>query len=142
MNRTKRIDLEEKLLRKTFGPTFRFQEAEGGVVGRIPSNAGNLYTLWLDLHTFPDDFPPAYIVDPVLKNKAGRKLAEASHGMHTRERNEHGQLQICHTSSEAWSTQMSLTAVVLKLRIWIEAYEAHLKSGRPIADLLPDEDIE
>lgn len=41
-----------------------------------------------------------------------------------------GFLKICHYRSSRWTDRSTLYEVVMKGRIWIEAYEGHLKTGK------------
>lgn len=136
----KRLDIEEKLLQKAFGDSFRVQDRDRatarGVVGWLRSNAANRYVLWLELQGFPDGPPSVFVVDPPLVTCTGRPLPELSHRWHTRERNEHGHTQICHYIDKVWRREITLYKVVLKVRLWLEAYEAHLRTGKPISDYL------
>ena len=93
----------------------------------------------LDLQFFPDNYPRVFVVAPRLLTFSGAPLSPMRHDMHTNEPDPHGNPQICHSGATAWSPATSLTAVVLKCRIWLEAYEAHLRTGRTIAELLPSQ---
>ncbi len=139
MELERRLTIELAVLRQSFGETFRYQPAQRGVVGSITTNAGRPCYLWLDLQFFPDNYPRVFVVAPRLLTFSGAPLSPMRHDMHTNEPDPHGNPQICHSGATAWSPATSLTAVVLKCRIWLEAYEAHLRTGRTIAELLPSQ---
>lgn len=66
-----------------------------------------------------------------LRCVSGAALDEASASMHvlgTRE----GGTKICHFRSSRWVPENTLYLVALKGRIWLEAYEAHLRTGKPL----------
>ena len=135
MNKARRLEIEEALLRKTFGPTFRIQEGSSsarGVVGKVHTNSGAEYVLFIPIKRFPDQAPAAYVVARKLLGANGKPLPELSRDMHTRERDEHGSVQVCHYADASWSSEVTLYKVVMKVRIWLEAYEAHLRTGKPI----------
>lgn len=135
-----RLAIEERLLQRHFGPGVRVQEPGRpdlrGVVGRLTSNGGTVYTFWMPLAAFPHQAPALYVVDPALVTPDGRALPECSHRMHTRDRNEHGHPQICHYHDAFWREDITLFKVVMKLRLWIEAYEAYRRTGKPISNYL------
>ena len=45
-------------------------------------------------------------------------------------------LQICHYRESCWTDRSTLYEVVMKGRIWLEAYEAHLKTGKCMSTFL------
>lgn len=138
---SRRLQLEESLLKKNFGPSWRIQRVPAlGAVGTLRSNGGTEYGLWLPLDDFPDQVPSAFIVSPELRTRSGRKLPELDRRMHTLDRNEHGHVQVCHYNRSYWAADVTLYKVVLKLRIWLEAYESHLRTGKAIDSLLGHQD--
>jgi hypothetical protein len=48
-----------------------------------------------------------------------------------------GCVQICHYSSSNWSPNVTLYKVILKGRLWLEAYEIYLRTGNDIDTYLP-----
>ena len=141
MHLKKRLKVEEQLLRKYF-KGFRIQnleeETDPGVIGVLRSNSGKRYTLWMPLEDFPDAAPPLYVVDPVLYDHDGDALGDyrPSYKMHLLSPDDHGHPRICHYDDDYWHPSVTLYKVVLKSRIWLEAYERHLATGRPIDDFL------
>ena len=58
-------------------------------------------------------------------------LLNASHPMHTLT-GENGCTRICHYGPSQWHLGVYLYQVVVKVRIWLEVYENHLKTGYPL----------
>jgi hypothetical protein len=56
--------------------------------------------------------------------------------MHTLAPSGNGMVQICHWRDARWHSNILLFKVFLKGLIWIEAYEQHLATGRPLADFV------
>ncbi len=137
MNLERRLAIEDRLLRQHF-PGFHIQDLGGGpnpgVVGTLTTNSGRRYALWIPLAHFPSSAPPMYVISPSLETYEGDLLADQGlqSDMHLLSPDEHGHVQICHHNDTYWSPELTLYRVVLKGRIWLEAYESHLRTGKPI----------
>ena len=146
-----RIAVEQQLLSRYF-KGFKIQDPGGaeelGVVGKLQTNSGNEYGLWIPLgdSEFPNAPPKMYVVEPkdLRKRpkhpwKKGKKLAKlgTSHAMHLLDPDEHGHPQICHYRDDVWSPNVTLYKVVMKGRFWLEAYEFHRRTGKDIDTYLP-----
>ena len=94
------------------------------------TNSGNIYTLKIELAAFPMSVPKVFVTK-MLKDKSGKELRGVSGAMHTLE-SEHGYTRICHYGSSSWTPNVSLYKVYVKCRLWLEMYEAHLRTGHPI----------
>ena len=117
-----RYQAELKLLSGKFpSNAFRFFNMEDGATGErylrigAKTNSGNVYTLHMRLVDFP------------FKTN----LVAASCAMHTLG-SEHGWTRICHYGPQSWTPAVSLYKVYVKCRLWLEMYEAHLRTGNPI----------
>lgn len=115
---------------------FRFFNVERFSLGKpylrigAVTNSGNLYTLHMDLDSFPESVPPVYVTQ-MLHTRSGEEMSMASGSMHILT-SEHGWTRICHYSSNAWTPSISLFKVYIRCRLWLEMYEAHLLTGNPI----------
>lgn len=98
-------------------------------IGAI-TNGGSLYTLHIDLSLFPESIPPVYVTK-MLKTKSGDEMSLPSSSMHTLT-SEHGWTRICHYGYSEWTPAVSLYKVYIRCRLWLEMYEAHLITGKPI----------
>ena len=80
------------------------------------TNRGNIYTLRIELDAFPESVPKVFVTK-MLYDKFGLPLDTPDAAMHV-------------LRSENGCTQMRL--VHIKCRLWLEMYEAHLRTGEPI----------
>lgn len=99
------------------------------VIGTI-TNSKNVYTIRIDLDSFPNSVPKAFVTK-MLFNKDGNRMDSASASMHTLT-SEHGFTRICHYGTNSWTPMVSIYKIYIKCRLWLEMYEAHLRSGKNI----------
>ena len=108
--------------------------------GWATSNSGKRYGLSMTLPPgFPNQRPALYITEPnPLRMADGNLLSSVgvSHYMHTLTPSSTGQIQICHWRDNRWHSGIMLYKVFLKALLWIEAYEQHLATGRPLAEFV------
>lgn len=135
-----RLKIETTILEKFFPNKFKFenlnQSNEYLDVG-VKVQSGKVYRLKIVLaKDYPNAMPAVYITYPLpLYKKDGSRIAGASHDMHTLT-NDNDNIQICHYRSEKWHLNVTLYKVILKARVWLEAYEGHLRTGKPVDDYL------
>ncbi len=131
---TARLTIERAVLaRKLPANTYHFCDMDGpspflAVAAR--TNRGNLYTVHIDLDEFPDSIPAAYITKE-LRDRRGRLLDSADGSMHVLP-SDNSWTRICHYGYESWTPTVSLYKVFIKCRLWLEMYELHLQTGKPI----------
>jgi len=94
------------------------------------TNSKNVYTLRIELDNFPAEVPKVF-VNKMLYDKTGHPMSEASGSMHTLG-SENDRTRICHYGSNSWAPSVSLFKVYMKCRLWLEMYETHLRTGKPI----------
>ena len=99
------------------------------VIGAIP-NSKNVYTIRIDLDSFPNSVPKAFVTKMLL-NKDGNRMDSASATMHTLT-SEHSFTRICHYGTNSWTPMVSIYKIYIKCRLWLEMYEAHLRTGKNI----------
>jgi len=108
--------------------------------GTTSSSSGKLYTLAVPIPTgFPQERPKMYLTSPFPLYTASGNLVSSlgtSHDMHTLTPLSGGQVQICHWRDDRWHSGIMLHKVFLKGLLWIEAYEQHLATGRPLAEFV------
>jgi hypothetical protein len=108
--------------------------------GVATTSSGNHYLLWTPLPTgYPYERPSFYITDPqALRTFDGTLVSSlgVSHHMHTLTPHTSGWPQICHWRDVRWHSGIMLYKVYLKCLVWLEAYEQHLATGRPLADFV------
>lgn len=135
-----RLLFETAVLKRYFANKFLFtidgSRKEVLLVG-VKSQSGNIYQIRIELsEIYPIEMPNAFISYPKgLKNFKGKRLPAFSHEMHILENDAKG-VQICHFVPGNWNPNQSLYKVVLKVKIWIESYEGHLSTGKPISAFL------
>lgn len=136
-DRARRLDTEARILAR-YWPTVRLQDTSGGphpgAVGTLTTQAGHTYTLFIDLARFPMVPPPAFVVRPALKDRDGLELRRygVNASMHVLGGGDDGRVEICHHGEHCWTPRLTLHHVLLKLRVWLEAYEGHLRTGLPL----------
>lgn len=94
------------------------------------TNHGKVYTIRIYLSNFPQSVPEVY-VGQMLKSKTGADMDSPSAAMHTLS-SRYGLTRICHYGSAAWEPGISLYKVYIRCRLWLEVYELHLKTGKPL----------
>jgi len=138
-----RLDLEYRLLQQEGFPQFSIYRNEKDDTyygyGVATTNSERKYTLYLVIpNGFPYERPSLYVTDPrPLLMFDGRPLTGLgySHNMHTLAPSNEC-VQICHWRDDRWRGSILLHRVFLKGLIWLEAYEQHLATGRPLAEFV------
>src|SRR6266852_2492276 len=77
---------------------------------------------------YPDERPRVYVQYPVpLLQYSGRPVAEIgpNHNFHTLTATNAGEVQICHFSDTTWDAAKTAHLVVLKAKLWLQAYGEH-----------------
>ena len=98
----------------------------------LQTNSKKIYTVRVDLAEYPYNVPKVFITNPrPLRDHSGNALLNASHPMHTLT-GEDGCTRICHYGPSQWHPGVYLYQVVVKIRIWLEVYENHLKTNYPL----------
>lgn len=138
-----RLNFEQQLLNENH-PRCEFNWGESsGVIKIWHDVAGSWYLLrvWVP-GTYPDEKPKVFVEHPFpLLHKSGRKISEyaPNHNYHILSNSSKGEVQICHFSETAWDATKTLHLVVLKAKLWLQAYgEHHLTTGQPICDFFND----
>jgi len=97
------------------------------------TNSGKVYTIKVDLsENYPYNIPKVFITHPKpLLTRSGGSMLEPSHTMHTLQ-GENGCVRVCHYGTQDWHPNVTLYQIIIKVRVWLEMYENHLKTGRPL----------
>lgn len=136
-----RLAVEKKILQKYF-PTFYWVDptdsSKTKIEGDLKTNVGNKYKIRVYIPSdFPNSIPDMIVLSPYpLRGYRRRDLKEhgTSSNMHTLSPDAYGYVQICHYRD--WLPNLTLYKVVLKGRIWLEALEAHKRTGQDIDNFL------
>jgi hypothetical protein len=138
-----RMAVEHQILQREgydqFSVWYKKEDDTYWASGTATSSSGKQYRLYSPLPSrFPLQRPPLYLTDPCpLLTADGSHIAALgiSHAMHTLEPLG-DMVQICHWRDARWHSGIVLQKVFLKGLLWIEAYEQHLATGRPLADFV------
>jgi len=137
----RRLATEDKLLKRYMPNCHFFNRMENTYIEGLfqTSEKRNCYTLRLTLPSdFPYQEPDLYVVNPQILWQYGRKetvnSAGTSHAFHTYDNGASGYVKICHTGH--WHSGVTCIKVILKGIIWLEAYEAHFRTGKNLAHFL------
>lgn len=133
---TDRFSIELQILNKYLNPRqFRLTDRE--LILAVQTNSLRTYTIKVDLtNDYPYNIPKAFVTTPKpLRDCRGLPMIDASHAMHTLPA-ENGCTRICHYGTVDWSPRCTLYQVYVKIRTWLEIYEYHLKTGRPLDSIL------
>ena len=91
---------------------------------------------------FPNSCPPMVVISPsgILRRKNGSMLLVASRQDHVLSSKD-GYTQICHFRSNLWMGEITLSQVIKRGLVWLEAYELHLRTGDPLDRFLQAEKV-
>ena len=104
----------------------------------LRTNAGRTYNLKVLLKDFPYLIPDVYVIYPTnLRDYNGRYLRDygASLSMHLLTPDQAGNIKLCHYG-KFWHENVTLYKVALKCLIWLNAYDGHLRTGKPLESYL------
>lgn len=98
---------------------------------RVNTNNGNGYTLRVYVAaSFPNECPKLVVSSPSspLRKRDGSLLDSTSGKDHVYGSID-GLTQICHFNTNKWTSENTIYQVLMKGRIWLEAYEIHRRTG-------------
>ena len=145
MSLEERLNLENEVLRADGLDQFRVYKdnyySSYYLSGRHYTNAGSGYDIWSPIpKLYPDSRPPIYVTNPnpLPSYEFGVSINSysLSHSMHTLSTGPGGEVQICHWRDARWHRGITLNKVMLKVVIWLEAYEQHLSTGQSISSFV------
>lgn len=140
-----RLILENQLLQSDGLNQFQVYQSNIGdsyyLSGTHYTNAGKSYCIRSPIPSrYPNSRPPVYICEPnpLSSYKIGVSINsyDISHFMHTLPNGPNGEVQICHWRDDRWHSGITLNKVMLKVVIWLEAYEQHLSTGQNISEFV------
>ncbi len=99
----------------------------------IQTNSLRCYVVKIDLSdNYPYNIPKVFITSPKpLLTRSGGSMLQASHSMHTLT-GENGCVRVCHYVIGWAPNRITLYQIIIKVRIWLEMYECHLKTGKTL----------
>jgi hypothetical protein len=132
-----RLGLEKDVLETKLNNVTWINPTSAGntrVEWRVNTNNGNSYTLRVYLASdFPNSCPILVVSSPSspLKKKYRSLLDSTSGNDHVYSAHD-GLTQICHFIKDRWTSENTIYQVLMKGRIWLEAYEIHLRTGEDL----------
>ena len=125
-----RLATEKKVLDHYFPDCVKWVDPAGDakVEVTLMTNNDNKYTLRVYIgNQFPNAIPDMVVTSsPNPMPNWGDSVV--SYTLSSRD----GYLRICHCHPSEWTDSSSLYQVVMKGRIWLEAYEGHIRTGQPL----------
>lgn len=130
----RRFEAEKELLRaKLPEDGWRFVDLNGSrpiLAMAVRTKRDNLYTIHIELERFPMGVPKVFVTE-MLKTRDGKEMSDKSASMHTLGA-ERGCTRICHYGPDSWTPGVSLYKVYIKSALWLNVYELHLMTGKPM----------
>ncbi|KAK2563439.1 hypothetical protein P5673_013142 [Acropora cervicornis] len=139
----KRLAMEKTLLEKYFGDRVSWISPghQTKVELQISCSNDKQHTLLIYI---PDDFPnscPNMVVKgPMLRSFIPMLYLHQYPGDNHTGHNIDGSSGICHFRPSLWTSSNTLYQIFMKGMIWLEAYEAHLRTGEPMSRYLSEMD--
>lgn len=134
-----RLGVEKDLLEKYFRNRVTWIDPTGDtkVEVRVTCTNERQYTLRVYIPAdYPNSVPDMIVKTPsmtLLKRRDGSDLqGSPDHVYGSRD----GCTQICHFEPSLWKGNNTLYQVFMKGLIWLEAYEAHRRTGQPLSAYL------
>lgn len=140
-----RLVLENQILQRSGFSQFQVYRSQHGqsfyLWGAHKTNSGSAYSIWSPIPSrYPSQRPPVYVWEPnpLAAYRYGESINGygVSHYMHTLSNGPNGEVQICHWRDERWHSGITLDKVMLKVVLWLEAYEQYLSSGATISEFV------
>jgi len=130
-----RLDAEIALFKKKkFLPgLWKFVDLNGKrpyLAAAVQTKVGRVYTIQIELERFPQGVPKVFVTE-MLRRKDGTAMDSSSRSMHTLD-SEHGRTRICHYGVDSWTPGVSLYKIYIKCALWLNCYEEHLRTGKPM----------
>jgi len=145
MTLQERLSLENQILQHDGLSQFQVYQSNDGysffLWGTYRTNSANSYEIWSPIPSgYPSSRPPVYVRKPNplwgYSYDMSINAYGVSHNMHTLSNGPNGEVQICHWRDERWHSGITLNKVMIKVVLWLEAYEQHLSSGDPITNFV------
>lgn len=105
-----------------------------------PEDSNTAYLLRLCINPeCPEVCPELYVWEPIALPRvpSGTINEVTGHETHTRGNGPDGRVQICWIDPADWDATISFVRPILTGHLWLEAYAAHMKTGKPIVDYFP-----
>ncbi len=142
MTLLERLNLENQILNRDGMSQYLIRYYQPGsfyyIYGDYKPSGGRSYAIWCRIPDYyPNECPKVYVHKPnPLMGYGGVLISDygVSHQMHTLEKSNSGEVQICHWRPSRWHSGITLNKVMMKVMLWFEAFEQHLLTGQSIND--------
>ncbi len=137
----KRLGLEKDILDSKLKNVSWINPTSAGntrVEWKVNTNNDNSYTLRVYLACdFPNKCPNLVVSSPSshLRKRDGSRLDSMSGSDHVYGSID-GLTEICHFNKSKWTSENTIYQVLMKGRIWLEAYEIHRRTGENLEKYL------
>ena len=130
-----RLVIEKEILDKYFPGKVEWVDPTGNTKVDVTmiTNSDRSYCLRLYV---PADFPNSLPIMVVRSSPSPMPNWGGSGTTHTLGRNYEGFLIICHYRTEHWNGLHTFYEIFMKGRLWLEAYEGHLSTGKSVDTFL------
>ena len=133
-----RIDIEKNLLTEYFSDRTFWNANNTKVEIHMNTNDNTKYVLQILLpEDFPYSSPTLCVISPRLELRNGEYFPESSTSLHTLI-NIDGHTTICHFHPQFWTQDNTLYQVIMKGRLWLEAYSLYHRTGKTMDKYLKE----
>lgn len=130
----KRFENEVAILDKILGrANYRLEDPYGlrtELLALVKTERGKFYYLFIKMHGYPEVCPTVYVKGE-LKDCKGNPMSTTDASMHCYGY-EDGNTKLCIGWESSWNPQTTIIFLYLRGKIWLECYESHLVTGKPI----------
>ena len=137
----KRLAMEKGILEEYFGSRVSWIDPghETKVEIRVSCSNDKQYTLRIYVpEDFPNSCPNMVVRAPMLRSFFPHLYLHQYPGDNHTGYTIDGYSGICHFRPNLWKANNTLYQVFMKGMIWLEAYEAHLRTGEPLSRYLSE----
>lgn len=126
-----RLVVEKDILEKYFPGKVQWIDPTGNtkVEVTMTTNSNQVYCLRLYV---PTDFPNSLPTLVVRSSPRPMPNWGNSGATHTLGRTGDGFLKICHYEDSHWNAEHTFYEIFMKGRLWLEAYEGHMTTQKPL----------
>ena len=126
-----RLVVEKDILEKYFPGNVEWVDPTGDTKVDVTMITNSNQTYCLRVYV-PRDFPNSLPIMAVKSSPNPMPNWGSCATTHTLGQTSEGFLVICHYRSENWNAEHTFYEIFMKGRLWLEAYEGHLSTGKTV----------
>ena len=126
-----RLVVEKDILEKYFPGKVEWVDPTGDTKVDVTMITNSNQTYRLRVYV-PRDFPNSLPIMAVKSSPNPMPNWGSCASTHTLGQTSEGFLVICHYRSENWNAEHTFYEIFMKGRLWLEAYEGHLSTGKTV----------